>query len=94
MSQQMRQGTYYTVEQAVGVIGCTDGWIRRLIRVGKLPAVSAAGRAYLIHESDALAARDGLTTRANAKRHLAVRPLANRKPAAARKRRRKTARKG
>lgn len=93
MAQQMRQGTYYTVEQAVGVIGCTDGWIRMLIRTGKLPAVSAAGRAYLIHESDAVAARDGLTTRCNAKRHLAVRPLADRKPAA-KKRRRKPPRKG
>jgi len=93
MAQQMRQGTYYTVGQAVDVIGCTDGWIRTLIRTGKLPAVSAAGRAYLIHESDALAARDSLTTRSNAKRHLAVRPLADRKPAA-RKPRRKPARKG
>jgi len=93
MAQHIKQGTYYTVSQAVDVIGCTDGWIRMLIRTGKLPAVSAGGRAYLIAESDALAARDSLTTRANAKRHLAVRPLADRKRTA-RKPRRKPARKG
>jgi excisionase family DNA binding protein len=91
MAHQLPGGKYLTVAEAVEFMGCTDGWVRLLIRTGKLEAVQVGKRAYLISEKAAQAARDGLTTRSNGKRHDAVRPAADRNPA---KRRRKPARKG
>ena len=91
LTHQLPAGKYLTVADAVDAMGCTDGWVRLLIRTGKLEAVQVGKRAYLIPERAVQAARDGLTTRSNGKRHLAARPLADRKPA---KGRQKSARKG
>ena len=71
---------YLTVAEAVEVMGCTEGWIRALLGEGKLPGARRIGqRIWLIPAAAAREARDNLTTRANAKRHLAKRPAANRK---------------
>ena len=78
--QKIDGGEYLTVAEAVDYMGCTDGWVRVLLRDGKLPGARRIGqRVWLIPTSAAREARDNLTTRANAKRHLAKRPAAKRK---------------
>jgi excisionase family DNA binding protein len=75
-------GEYLTVSEAVDFMGCTDGWVRALLREGKLPGSRRIGlRVWLIPVKAAKEARDNLTTRANAKKHLAKRPAAKRKKA-------------
>lgn len=86
MAQKIDGGEYLTVAEAVALMGCTDGWVRVLLREGKLPGARRIGqRVWLIPSRAALEARDALTTRANAKRHLAKRPAAKRKKAAKRR---------
>jgi excisionase family DNA binding protein len=60
--------TWLTVEEAVALIGCTDGWVRHLLREGKLEGWRAGERAWLVRRESALQARAGLTTRSNAKK--------------------------
>lgn len=85
--QKLDGGEYLTVAEAVEVMGCTDGWVRILLREGRLPGARRIGqRVWLIPSAAALHARDTLTTRANGKKHLAKRPAAKRKKAAKRKR--------
>jgi len=59
---------WLTVEEAVEVIGCTDGWVRHLLREGKLEGWRAGERAWLVRRSSALECRKGLTSRSNAKK--------------------------
>lgn len=74
--------TWLTVEEAVKLIGCTDGWVRHLLREGKLEGWRAGERAWLVSRDSAIQARSTLTTRSNAKK-------ANRDPRP--RKRRKTA---
>ena len=76
---------YLTVSEAVEFIGCTDGWVRILCREGKLESRMMGKRLRLVAKRSAAQIRDTLTTRANAKRHLAKRPAAKRKKAARRR---------
>lgn len=86
MMQRLDGGEYLTVAEAVEVMGCTEGWIRSLLGRNLLPGARRVGqRVWLIPAAAAREARDNLTTRANAKRHLAKRPAAKRKKAARRK---------
>lgn len=78
--QKLDGGEYLTVAEAVEVMGCTEGWVRTLLGAGRIPGARRIGqRVWLIPTAAAKAARDGLTTRANAKKHLAKRPAAKRK---------------
>ena len=80
--QKIDGGEYLTVAEVVDVMGCTQGWIRHLLGEGKLPGARRFGqRVWLIPTAAAQQARDALTTRANAKKHLAKRPAAKRKKA-------------
>jgi len=72
---------YLTVPEAVEFIGCTDGWVRHLCREDKLKSRLLGKRLRLVEKRSAARVRDTLTTRANAKKHLAKRPAAGRKPA-------------
>ena len=81
MPQKIDGGEYLTVSEAVDFMGCTDGWIRILLREGKLRGRRFGERVWLIPVEAAREARDSLTTRANAKKHLAKRPVAKRKKA-------------
>ena len=82
MSEKFGAGEWLTVTEAVGFMGCTDGWVRALLRDGKLPGARRIGqRVWLIPVAAATEARDNLSTRANAKKHLAKRPAAKRKKA-------------
>lgn len=86
MVQTIDGGEYLTVSEAVDLMGCTDGWVRSLLRDGKLPGSRRIGqRVWLIPMGAAKEARDNLTTRANAKKHLAKRPVSKRKKPAKRK---------
>jgi excisionase family DNA binding protein len=60
--------TWLTVEEAVALIGCTDGWVRHLLREGKLEGWRAGERAWLVRRESAIEIRRGLTTRSNAKK--------------------------
>jgi hypothetical protein len=82
MPQRIDGGEYLTVAEAVGVMGCTEGWIRSLLGREMLPGARRVGqRVWLIPATAAREARDNLSSRANAKRHLAKRPAAGRKKA-------------
>lgn len=78
---EIQGGSYLTVSEAVSHIGCTDGWVRHLIRAGRLEVLRLSDRVQLIPLEAAERARDTLTTRSKAKRHLAKRPAAARKAA-------------
>jgi hypothetical protein len=75
---------YLTIAEAVEYMGCTDGWIRHLLRKkdkdkGKLEGRQIGQRLWLVKKSSATRAREELTTRAKGKKHLAQRPAALRK---------------
>ena len=72
---------YLTISEAVEFMGCTDGWVRALCRDGKLSSRMLGKRLRLVEKRSAAEIRDSLTTRANAKKHLAKRPAAKRKKA-------------
>jgi hypothetical protein len=82
---------HLTIAEAVEFMGCTDGWVRHLLRrEEKKPGSGLRGkrlgaRLWLINLESAKQQREALTTRANAKRHLAKRPAAKRKKAARRR---------
>lgn len=80
---------FLTIAEAVDYMGCTDGWVRHLLREDKLRGKRIGERLWLVSLESAREARDALTTRANAKRHLAKRPLAKRKPVKKAEKRRK-----
>lgn len=65
---KIEQSEWLTVTAACPVIGCTDGWVRILIRTGKLPAWRAGERAWLIRRTDAIAARATLGPLSNARK--------------------------
>lgn len=82
LTEKFGTGEWLTVSEAVEYMGCTDGWVRVLLRDGKLPGAKRIGqRIWLIPVAAATEARDNLSTRANAKKHLAKRPAARRKTA-------------
>ena len=72
---------YLTITEAVEYMGCTDGWVRLLCREGKLASRMLGKRLRLVEKRSATHVRGTLTTRANAKKHLAERPAAKRKKA-------------
>jgi excisionase family DNA binding protein len=83
--QKLEGGEYLTVREAVELMGCTEGWVRMLLGTGRLAGRRFGERVWLIPIEAAREARDNLTTRATAKRHMAKRPLAKRKKSAKRK---------
>ena len=83
--QKIDGGEYLTVSEAVDFMGCTDGWVRGLLRGGKLRGRRFGERIWLIPVESAREARDALSTRATGKKHLAKRPAAKRKKPARRK---------
>ena len=76
--QTIEGRTYLTVLEAVQHMGCSDGWVRKLIRAGKLPATKFGNRVYMIALDAADEAKTELSTRSVGKRHMAVRPAADR----------------
>ncbi len=81
MVHKLEGGEYLTIAETVQHMGCTDSWVRHLIREGKLNVRTFSERVKLVPLAEAERAKDALTTRANAKKHLAKRPAAKRKKA-------------
>jgi excisionase family DNA binding protein len=82
MSVASPDKNWLTVEEAVELIGCTDGWVRHLLREGKLEGWRAGERAWLVRRDSAVKARAKLTTRSNAKKgQRAAKPRRGRKTA-------------
>jgi hypothetical protein len=81
MVHKIEGGEYLTIAETVQHMGCTDSWVRHLIREGKLNVRTFSERVKLVPLAEAERAKDALTTRANAKKHLAKRPAAKRKKA-------------
>ena len=80
---------HMTIAETVEFMGCTDGWVRALLRDGRLRGQRLGERLWLVSVSSATEARDALTTRATGKKHLAKRPAAQRKKPKKAPRRRK-----
>ena len=59
---------YVSVAEACRLAGCTDGWIRVLLREGKLGGFQLNGWTWLIERRDAIALRATLSARSNGKR--------------------------
>jgi excisionase family DNA binding protein len=70
---------YYTIEEAAEHMGCSTGWVRRLLHDGELKGTRMGKRMLLVTRSSARHAARRLTTRSKSRRHLAVRPAAVRK---------------
>ena len=70
---------YLTIAEAVTYMGCTDGWVRMLLRNKKLRGKQIGQRLWLVTRESAAEVRDSLTTRATGKKHLAQRPAAARR---------------
>jgi excisionase family DNA binding protein len=56
---------YVTVTEAVQIAGCTDGYIRRLLREEKLTGWRAGERAWLVELDSLMKLRGELSTRSN-----------------------------
>jgi excisionase family DNA binding protein len=63
MSSPDRQ--WITVAEAVEVAGCTDGYIRRLLREERLEGWRAGAHAWLVKREAAQELRSALSTRSN-----------------------------
>lgn len=72
---------YLTIAEAVDFMGCTDGWVRLLLRDDKLRGRRIGQRLWLVSLESAREQRDALTSRSSGKKSKAVRPAASRKPA-------------
>jgi len=83
--QKIEGGEYLTVREAVGLMGCTEGWVRMLLGTGKLLGRRFGERVWLIPVEAAREARDNLSTRSVGKNHLAKRPVSKRKKSAKKK---------
>lgn len=59
---------YLTIDETVELMGCTGGWVRKLLRAGKLPGRKIGERCWLIPRPAAVEARDGLTVRSVGRR--------------------------
>ena len=56
---------WITINEAVVAAGCTDGYLRRLLRQGRLEGWRAGERAWLVRRDAILELRGQLSTRSN-----------------------------
>ncbi len=61
-------GKWCSVEEAVGIAGCTDGLIRLRLRQGRLKGFKANERAWLVSVEGCKAMRAELAPHSNAKK--------------------------
>lgn len=55
-----------SVSEACDIAGCTDGWIRHLLREGRLGGFQVNGWTWMVNRCDAVALRESLSSRSNA----------------------------
>jgi hypothetical protein len=81
-------GKWCSVEEAVGIAGCTDGLIRLRLREGRLQGFKANERAWMVSVEGCRAMRQELAPHSNAKKAEAKAQASAEKP----KRKRRKAR--
>lgn len=79
MPHDIPAGRYVTVEEAVGIMGCTGGYVRRLLRAGKLPGHQLNPRMWLVPLAAAEAAKADLTSRSTGKRAAKAKKVAKKR---------------
>ena len=57
---------WVSVSEACDLAGCTDGWIRHLLREGKLGGFQVNEWTWMVDRADAAALRKNLSSRSNA----------------------------
>ena len=60
---------WITIAEAVDAAGCTDGYLRRLLRQGRLEGWRAGERAWLVRRDAISELRGQLYTRSNLRAH-------------------------
>jgi len=54
---------WVSVIEACDLAGCSEGWIRHLLREGKLPGIQFNGWTWMIDRKEAIALRSTLSAR-------------------------------
>jgi hypothetical protein len=57
---------WVSVSEACDLAGCTDGWIRHLLREGKLGGFQVNEWTWMVDRAEAVALRRNLSSRSNA----------------------------
>lgn len=73
-------GKWVTVSEAVDLAGCTDGWIRHLLREGKLAGFQLNEWTWMVDRAGAIALRQHLSSRSNAAKQKAAKTAAKQAP--------------
>lgn len=73
-------GKWCSVEEAVGIAGCTDGLIRLRLREGRLEGWKANGRAWMVSVDGCRALRHELAPHSNVRKAEAAEKPAQPKP--------------
>ena len=69
MPTKIGDTTFFSIEEAGKIMGCTPSWVRQLCRAGKLKGALRHGqRSWLVPEKSAKAAGKQLTSRAIGKK--------------------------
>jgi excisionase family DNA binding protein len=63
---------HITTNEAVDLMGCTEGWVRKLLRAGKIQGKKIGERCWLVPLAEVEEARKELTTRSVGKRGAAL----------------------
>lgn len=54
---------YLTMGETVQLMGCTEGWVRKLLRAGKIPGKKIGGKCWMIPQHAAIEAKGELSVR-------------------------------
>lgn len=71
-------GKWVSVAEAVSIAGCTDGWIRHLLRTGKLKGFQLNEWTWMVERQGCVELRKNLSSRSNAAKGKAAKPTAKR----------------
>ena len=71
---------WVSVSEACELAGCTDGWIRHLLREGKLDGFQVNDWTWMVSRAQAVALRGSLTSRSNAAKDKPSKPSQKRRP--------------
>lgn len=69
---------WVSVSEACELAGCTDGWIRHLLREGKLGGFQVNEWTWMVDRAEAVALRKHLSSRSNAAKDKSPKPTPKR----------------
>jgi hypothetical protein len=70
---------WVSVSEACDLAGCTDGWIRHLLREGKLSGFQVNEWTWMVDRAEAVALRKNLSSRSNAAKDKPSKPAPKRR---------------